>query len=159
VIELDHITPRARGGADDLDNLRVRCRAHNLQYAEQAFGKDHVARKIRERRDPDGRARHQERHDVAAQEGKPAAAARTDDGGRQGGVQDSDERKAPAAIGFAARIRLPELVALIASPVSVDALAGTLPAATVSEGVSDGAVSVGAGADDGCHSGMGGSVA
>jgi hypothetical protein len=51
-LELDHITPRARGGGDDLGNLRVRCRAHNQLYAEQTFGREHVERRIRERRDP-----------------------------------------------------------------------------------------------------------
>jgi len=54
-LELDHIDPRARGGSDDLANLRVRCRAHNQLYAEQVFGKEHVERKIRERRDPSRR--------------------------------------------------------------------------------------------------------
>ncbi len=33
-------------------NLRVRCREHNLLYAEQTFGKEHIERKIRERSDP-----------------------------------------------------------------------------------------------------------
>ena len=51
-LELDHVVPRGRGGTSDLANLRVRCRAHNLLYAEQTFGKQHVERKIRERRDP-----------------------------------------------------------------------------------------------------------
>ncbi len=32
--------------------MRVRCRAHNALYAEQTFGREHVERKIRERRDP-----------------------------------------------------------------------------------------------------------
>jgi 5-methylcytosine-specific restriction endonuclease McrA len=49
-LELDHVVPRARGGTSDLGNLRVRCRAHNLLYAEQVFGRQHVERKIRERR-------------------------------------------------------------------------------------------------------------
>jgi hypothetical protein len=30
----------------------VRCRPHNLHYAEQTFGKEHVERKIHERRRP-----------------------------------------------------------------------------------------------------------
>jgi hypothetical protein len=51
-LELDYITPRARGGTSDRGNVRVRCRAHNQLYAEQTFGKEHVERKIRERRDP-----------------------------------------------------------------------------------------------------------
>jgi hypothetical protein len=45
-LELDHIVPRARGGTDDAPNLRVRCRAHNGLWAEQCFGKEHVAASI-----------------------------------------------------------------------------------------------------------------
>ena len=45
-LELDHIQPRALGGADDASNLRARCRAHNLHAAEEIFGKDHVAARI-----------------------------------------------------------------------------------------------------------------
>ncbi|MBS2014030.1 MAG: HNH endonuclease [Deltaproteobacteria bacterium] len=48
-LELDHIVPRARGGSDEASNLRVTCRAHNLHLAEEAFGKDFVAEKIRGR--------------------------------------------------------------------------------------------------------------
>jgi hypothetical protein len=42
LLELDHIEPRARGGSDEAKNLRVACRAHNLFYAEQIFGKERV---------------------------------------------------------------------------------------------------------------------
>ena len=45
-LELDHVEPRALGGADGAPNLRVRCRAHNRLYAEQFFGKSHVAKQI-----------------------------------------------------------------------------------------------------------------
>jgi len=51
-LELDHVIARARGGTSELANLRVRCRAHNRLHAEQTFGKEHVERKIRERRHP-----------------------------------------------------------------------------------------------------------
>jgi hypothetical protein len=46
LLELDHIEPRARGGPADVDNLRVRCRAHNRLHAEEIFGKERVARAI-----------------------------------------------------------------------------------------------------------------
>jgi hypothetical protein len=46
LLELDHVAPRAHGGADDAWNLRVRCRAHNRMYAEQVFGKEYVAERI-----------------------------------------------------------------------------------------------------------------
>ena len=49
-LELDHIVPRARGGSDEASNLRVRCRPHNKLWAEEVFGKEHVARAIENRR-------------------------------------------------------------------------------------------------------------
>jgi hypothetical protein len=47
LLELDHVEARAHGGADDAANLRVRCRAHNRMYAEEVFGKEYVAERIR----------------------------------------------------------------------------------------------------------------
>jgi hypothetical protein len=43
-LELDHVDPRALGGSNGADNLRVLCRAHNQLRAEQAFGRDEVER-------------------------------------------------------------------------------------------------------------------
>ena len=37
-IELDHIVPVARGGESTVENLMLRCRAHNQHLAERAFG-------------------------------------------------------------------------------------------------------------------------
>jgi 5-methylcytosine-specific restriction endonuclease McrA len=37
-LEFDHIVPRARGGKSTVDNLRLRCFAHNQLEAERAFG-------------------------------------------------------------------------------------------------------------------------
>ncbi len=65
-LELDHVVPRARGGTSEVGNLRVRCRAHNALYAEQTFGKEHVERKIRERRHPRQRGYPSESCDLAA---------------------------------------------------------------------------------------------
>lgn len=45
-LELDHVDARALGGSCTTWNLRVRCRAHNRLYAEQIFGKDHIAEQI-----------------------------------------------------------------------------------------------------------------
>ncbi|MBN9161016.1 MAG: hypothetical protein BGO98_11485 [Myxococcales bacterium 68-20] len=42
-LELDHIRPKAHRGTETAANLRVRCRAHNALYAEQVFGRAHVA--------------------------------------------------------------------------------------------------------------------
>jgi len=43
MIEYDHIVPHAHGGPPTVGNLRLRCRAHNLLYAEQVFGRDTIA--------------------------------------------------------------------------------------------------------------------
>jgi len=37
-LELDHIVPVARGGGSTVDNVRLRCRAHNQYAAERVFG-------------------------------------------------------------------------------------------------------------------------
>ncbi|HEY8078287.1 MAG TPA: HNH endonuclease [Labilithrix sp.] len=50
LLEIDHVVPRARGGGDDLENLRVRCRGHNKWWAEACFGKTHVEASIALRR-------------------------------------------------------------------------------------------------------------
>jgi hypothetical protein len=41
-LELDHAEPRALGGRDTVENLRVRCRAHNQLAAEHSFGREYV---------------------------------------------------------------------------------------------------------------------
>jgi 5-methylcytosine-specific restriction endonuclease McrA len=48
-LEIDHIIPRARGGTDELDNLRCVCRAHNRYFAEQILGKQFMLSRIRTR--------------------------------------------------------------------------------------------------------------
>jgi hypothetical protein len=49
-LELDHIRPWATHGGASVDNIRLRCRAHNQMHARKYFGTDHVAAKIAERR-------------------------------------------------------------------------------------------------------------
>lgn len=46
MLEIDHVHPAALGGAAELGGLRVLCRVHNRLYAEQCFGKEHVAKQI-----------------------------------------------------------------------------------------------------------------
>jgi len=41
-LELDHVDPWAEGGESTIENLRLRCRAHNQRYARQYFGKSRV---------------------------------------------------------------------------------------------------------------------
>ncbi len=37
-VEIDHVTPRSRGGQSTLENLRLLCRAHNQHEAERVLG-------------------------------------------------------------------------------------------------------------------------
>src|SRR6188768_1511794 len=41
-LELDHVEPWAVGGESTMENLRLRCRAHNQRYARQYYGKARV---------------------------------------------------------------------------------------------------------------------
>jgi hypothetical protein len=47
-LEIDHIVPYARGGANAPDNLRLLCERHNKLEAEKAFGRN-VMRRFRAR--------------------------------------------------------------------------------------------------------------
>lgn len=50
-LEFDHIRPVARGGmATSAEDVRLRCRSHNLHAAQQAFGKEFMNRKIADAR-------------------------------------------------------------------------------------------------------------
>ena len=49
-LEIDHIDARARGGSGEPANLRVRCHAHNMLLAEEAFGRAHIESRIKERK-------------------------------------------------------------------------------------------------------------
>jgi hypothetical protein len=68
-LELDHVEPRALGGTNTAENLRVRCRAHDRLAAEDAFGKTHVAEQIDFRR----RKSRAVASAVVAQPARPAA--------------------------------------------------------------------------------------
>jgi hypothetical protein len=45
-LEQDHVIPRAKGGGDDLSNLRLLCRTHNLLMARRHFGAENVECRI-----------------------------------------------------------------------------------------------------------------
>ena len=52
-LELDHVHPWAESGESTIENLRLRCRAHNQRYARQYFGKfrvEAVVQRARRRR-------------------------------------------------------------------------------------------------------------
>jgi HNH endonuclease len=50
MLEFDHIQPVTLGGAASIDNIRLRCRAHNQFDADQVFGAGLMARKREEAR-------------------------------------------------------------------------------------------------------------
>ncbi len=52
-LELDHITPPVFGGESSAANLRLRCKPHNLLYAERVYGREHMER-FRRQSAPDG---------------------------------------------------------------------------------------------------------
>ncbi len=41
-LEVDHVEPAARGGVATLESVRILCKAHNLLYAEQVYGREHM---------------------------------------------------------------------------------------------------------------------
>jgi len=47
LLEFDHVIPVARGGIGTVENLRLRCRAHNQHGADRAFGRDFMSGKRR----------------------------------------------------------------------------------------------------------------
>lgn len=58
-LEFHHEEPHARGGPNAIENVRLRCRAHNTLAAEQDFGRAFVERKKHG-------ARHDRRSDARA---------------------------------------------------------------------------------------------
>jgi len=45
-LELDHVHAYGRGGATTTDNLRTRCKSHNLRSAEREYGRSFIQRRI-----------------------------------------------------------------------------------------------------------------
>ena len=79
-LEIDHVTPLARGGRTEAGNLRVLCRAHNQFEAERVLGRDDVRR----RREIAQR----ERARATAAAGASAARSRTRDAAQQERYED-----------------------------------------------------------------------
>ncbi len=50
-LEIDHIQPFAKGGADSIENLRLLCNAHNLHAARSSFGRTYLRYAIGRKRD------------------------------------------------------------------------------------------------------------
>jgi hypothetical protein len=45
-LEFDHRHPKGRGGASEVNNVRLYCRAHNLLAAQLAYGEGHIQRAL-----------------------------------------------------------------------------------------------------------------
>lgn len=67
MLQIDHRHARARGGEGAPANLRVLCKPHNAYEAERAFGREHIAKKIAERRLGAAAKREAVRADVPAE--------------------------------------------------------------------------------------------
>lgn len=100
-LELDHAVSRGIGGNDELDNLRVRCRAHNKVHAEHVFGRDYVERQIRLRQQKCGRD-HVKRQTRLRQQECGAADASAFETAARGlrnlGFREPEVRRALAAV-------------------------------------------------------------
>ena len=56
-LEIDHVKPWAEQGESTVENLRLRCRSHNLRSARSHFGSDHIRDAVaRARSESHGRA-------------------------------------------------------------------------------------------------------
>jgi len=49
-LEFHHVIPFARGGAPTVENIELRCRAHNAFEAERDYGRDALKQRIQQRR-------------------------------------------------------------------------------------------------------------
>jgi 5-methylcytosine-specific restriction endonuclease McrA len=74
-VEFHHLTPFARGGQHKVEEITLRCRAHNAFQAEQDFGAEHVARRIRQQRERAGQRRVERERAVRAGAGGASAPA------------------------------------------------------------------------------------
>lgn len=97
-LELDHTAPRGLGGTDDPDNVRVRCRAHNLLWAEQVYGREHVERR-RHFRQREWRSERAEERGFASEAPAPSNEARAGLAAVSAEVS-KEVRRALVAMGF-----------------------------------------------------------
>ena len=94
-IEFDHIEPVARGGTSTVENLRLRCRAHNQFEAERTFGEAFMHEK-REAAQAERAAREVQREQVERQARVKAAADEVVPWLRALGLRADESRRAAA---------------------------------------------------------------
>ena len=88
-LEFDHAKPLAQGGETTVENVRLRCRAHNQLAAEEAYGEEFI--RLKRERAQRARAMGAET-DVAATRGGAATAGRSIH--REAGESDAREQSA-----------------------------------------------------------------
>jgi hypothetical protein len=92
-LEFDHIEPVARGGRSTVDNLRLRCRAHNQYEAEQAFGAGFMQTKRERARVTAG----EQAAEAVPDQSAPASAAPANAAPVNGASANTSRAPAPAA--------------------------------------------------------------
>lgn len=96
-LEVDHISPRARGGSNQVTNLRVLCRAHNQLLAEETFGRRRVVAGQRRRKGmqvtPSSRVERESRPSTARDDFDTAQRAL-----KTMGFKETETRRAVAAL-------------------------------------------------------------
>jgi membrane protein involved in colicin uptake len=101
-LQFDHIEPVARGGEAVVENIRLRCRAHNQFEAERVFG----AAFMRHRREEARRAAAEARR--AASDARRAATETRKREAREARARAAEEARARAAAEAEARARARE---------------------------------------------------
>jgi hypothetical protein len=116
MLEFDHVIPVARGGQSTVENLRLRCRAHNQYEAEQVYGRDFMDEKREEARK--AAARREQIEDVVSglrNLGVPAARARRAAESSAPGADATIEQRMRAALRWLVPKRTPPEATLAAT--------------------------------------------
>jgi len=92
-LEFDHEVPVARGGESTIDNVRLRCRAHNQYEAERTYGVGFMRRK----REESAERRNGSKALAAAARARAIGASLPD-----AGVEDDDAFRCLLALGYRA---------------------------------------------------------
>jgi len=112
-LEFDHEIPVARGGESTVDNLRLRCRAHNQYEAERVFGQQFMERRREESVADAERARAEA---AAKQLHADALAALLALGYRRAQALAAIDRCGPPPVGFTLEQRVKQALQQLLPP-------------------------------------------